>query len=98
MANGKWRDVVANGDSKTELIITGSMPVACSEDLQRHIVWQSIYKEANPDKMAVSLYVCEGTIRRMVGHFSNGGRYKQGRLRALTSLEETLILNVYLKI
>ena len=51
------------------LIITDSMCVACSEDLQQHIVWQSIYKEANTDEIAVSLYVCEGTIRTMVGQF-----------------------------
>ena len=78
------------------------MPVACSEDLQRRIVWQSNYQEANPGEIAVSLYVCEGIIRRMVGHFlameDVASRVNMGRPRALTSLEEMLILNVYLKI
>ena len=78
--------------------VTDSMPVACSEDLQQRIVWQSIYKEANPDKIAVSLYVCAKTVRRIVSHFLETEHVTSGvnigRPRALTSLEETLTLNV----
>ena len=74
------------------------MPVTCSEDLQRHIVWQSIYNWAIPDEIAVSLYVCERTVRRIVSHFLATEHVTSGvnigRPRALTSLEETLILNV----
>ena len=74
------------------------MPVACSEDLQQRIVWQSVYQEANPDEIAVSLYVCERTVRRIVSHFLATehvtSRVNIGRPRALTSLEETLTLNV----
>ena len=74
------------------------MPVACSEDLQRRIVWQSIYQEANPDEIAVSLYVCERTVRRIVSHFLATDHVASGinvsRPRALTSLAETLTLNV----
>ena len=69
------------------------MPVACSEDLQRCIVWQSIYQEANPDEIAVSLYICERTVRRIISHFLANG-VNIGRPRALTSLAETLFLTV----
>ena len=74
------------------------MPVACSEDLQRRIFWQSIYQEANPGEIAVSLYVCERTVRRIISHFLATEQVASGinigRPTALISLEETLILNV----
>ena len=80
------------------LIITDSMPVACSEDLRRHIVWQSIYNWANPDEIPVSLYVCERTVRRIVSHFLAmehvASVVNVSRPRALTSLAETLTLNI----
>ena len=105
--NGKWHDVIANGDSKAmplRISIALCKPDhywqhACyfSEDLRRHIVSQSIYKWANPDEIAESLYVCERTVRRTVGHFLTTEDVSIGRPRALTSLEETLILNVILE-
>ena len=70
------------------------MPVACSGDLRWRIVWQSIYNWVNPDEIAESLYACEGTIRRIVGHFLTTADVSVGRPRAVTSVEETLILNV----
>ena len=74
------------------------MPVPFSEDLRWRIVWQSVYKEANPEEIAESLYVSARTVRRIVGLFLATGyvasRVSVGRPRTLTSLEETLVLNV----
>ena len=69
------------------------MPFPFSKDLQWHIVWQSIYKEANLDE-----YVSERTVRRIVNFFLATGNVASGvnfgRPRVLTSLEETLILSI----
>ena len=73
------------------------MPVAFSEALRWCIVWHSIYKEANPDQIAESSYVSERTVQRIIGLFLATGdiasRVSVGRLRTLTGLEETLVLN-----
>ena len=53
------------GDRSARIAVA-SMPVAFSQDLQWHIVWHHLYKEASLQDIAEALYVSEKDSRAVL--------------------------------